>query len=134
MQHVGWKLKQMGSKRHCIALDWIQLACVVCWPDLDLWLQGSQWQGGKRLGCGLPQVPLGVRLRQAGLTAQQLSNATVPLLRLPASLQRQAGCSLIHLTEGCFTDHVQVLHTRDSVDSTAPPEVRCDCKHYWSTM
>lgn len=65
---------------------------------------------------------MGVRLLQAGLTAHQLSkalHAMVPLLRLPASLQRQAGCSLVYLTEGCFIDHVQVSLTRNPVASKA---------------
>ena len=92
-------------------------------PHLHLWLQGSQWQGNKGLARSLPQVPIGVRLLHAGLTAQQLSDAlhaTVPLLRLPGSLQGQAGCSFIHLTEACLTNQVQVLHTRDPVGTKAP--------------
>ena len=58
-------------------------------PHLDLWLQGSQRQGNKGLGGSLPQVPIGVGLLHARLTAQQLSDAlhaAVPLLRLPGSL------------------------------------------------
>ena len=43
----------------------------------------------------------------------------MPLLRLPGSLQGQAGCSFIHLAEAGLTDQVQVLHTRDPEDTKA---------------
>ena len=47
------------------------------------------------------------------------------LLRLSASLQCQACCHLIHLTEACLADHVQVLHTRDPADRQVLLEVQC---------
>lgn len=83
-------------------------------PDLDFGLQCSKRQGQKELARCLPQVPIREGLLHAGLAAQELGyalHASMALLCLASPLQGEAGSPLIHLTEACLADQVQVVDT-----------------------